>query len=88
MVLHFLALKGSNGYVFQRGNTGTEFEVLNVTFHYHILQDNDSDGFTEQLTARGPLAEPIRVEVSSSVLSPQSVHIRCESAPRGKPTSQ
>ena len=57
-------LKGSKGYAFLRGNTGTEFEVMNVTFQYEIFQDSGTNGFIEQFTARGPLAEPIRVEVS------------------------
>lgn len=49
-------------YVFEGGHNGTEFDISGVTFLYRIILKGDA--LWEELTARGPLAEPLSVEVT------------------------
>ena len=55
-------MPSSREVLFMGGNNGTTYKIAGTTFLYHILQENE-DTLREQLTARGPLVQPLRVEV-------------------------
>ena len=57
------ALKSAdNEYLFQNGFNGTSFDIAGTTFIYQIM-DNATEGYTEELSAIGPLTAAIKVEV-------------------------